>query len=86
MTRAVPTVRVSTMRKKRSAVSGASGGKAPYFWNRKTKPTASISAKTTVKYRVYWLTFFCPAGPSFMSASRRGLTMVSNCMMIDAVI
>ena len=46
---------------------------------------ASMRARITVKYRVYWLTFFWPASPSFMSASSLGMTIVSNCMMMDAV-
>ena len=89
MTMTAPTVSVSTtmttLRSVKVELPAASTGKAPWLRNRKTKPMASMSARTAVKYRVYWLTFFCPAGPSFMRASSFGLTMVSSCMMIDAV-
>ena len=36
-------------------------------------------------YRVYCVIFFCPISPSFCKASRRGMTTVSSCMMIEDV-
>ena len=38
-----------------------------------------------VRYRVYWVSLAWPAWPCFFSCSNRGMTTVSNCTMIDAV-
>ena len=42
-------------------------------------------AMNTVRYRVYWVILAVPAWPSFFSASSRGMTTVSSCRMMLAV-
>ncbi|OPZ76219.1 MAG: hypothetical protein BWY79_01720 [Actinobacteria bacterium ADurb.Bin444] len=44
-----------------------------------------MKPRIPVKYRVYWLIFFCPASPSLASAASEGTTTVSSENMIDAV-
>ena len=43
------------------------------------------TARPSVRYRVYWVIFAWPDWPSLRSCSRRGITTVSSCRMIDAV-
>ena len=38
-----------------------------------------------VRYRVYWVSLAWPDWPCFFSCSNRGMTTVSSCTMIDAV-
>ena len=38
-----------------------------------------------VRYRVYWVSLAWPAWPSFLSCSNLGITTVSSCTMIEAV-
>ena len=38
-----------------------------------------------VRYRVYWVSLAWPAWPSVLSCSNLGITTVSSCTMIDAV-
>src|SRR5579875_1281571 len=38
-----------------------------------------------VRYRVYWVSLFCPDWPSFFSCSKRGITTINSWMMMLAV-
>ena len=48
-------------------------------------PKDCISARITVKYRVHCVILRRPSSPSFCSFSSVGMTTVSSCRMIDAV-
>ena len=48
----------------------------PYDWN---------MAISTVRYRVYWLSFLRPDSPSFLSVSSVGIAAVINWMMMLAL-
>src|SRR5882757_5429765 len=50
-----------------------------------TRPVPCSTASATVRYRVYWVIFVVPAWPSFLRASRRGMTTVRSCRMMLAV-
>ena len=50
-----------------------------------TRPVPCRTASATVRYRVYWVIFVVPAWPSFLRASRRGITTVSSWRMMLAV-
>src|SRR6204780_5973998 len=50
-----------------------------------TYTTAYTRPSPTVTYLVYWVIFAWPACPSFRSVSRRGITWVSSCTMMLAV-
>ena len=42
-------------------------------------------ARPRVRYRVYWVILACPDCPSLRNCSRRGITTVSSCRMMLAV-
>ena len=48
-------------------------------------PVDCKMARPMVRYRVYWVIFACPAWPSFFRVSSRGMTTVSSCRMMLAV-
>jgi hypothetical protein len=61
-------------------------------WNRRPGVRASATnavdcriASPTVRNRVYWVILACPAWPSFFRDSSRGITTVSSCRMMLAV-
>ena len=50
-----------------------------------TYPVDWSTARPTVRYLVYWVILACPAWPSCFSVSSRGMTTVSSCRMMLAV-
>src|SRR5271169_1704352 len=50
-----------------------------------TYPVDWSKARPTVRYLVYWVILDCPACPSCFSVSSRGITTVSSCKMMLAV-
>ncbi len=50
-----------------------------------TRPVPWRMARAIVRYRVYCVILAVPDCPSFLRASRRGITTVSNCRMMLAV-
>src|SRR5580704_3068934 len=50
-----------------------------------TYPVDWSKARPTVRYLVYWVILDCPACPSCFSVSSRGITTVSSCRMMLAV-
>ena len=50
-----------------------------------TYPVDWSTARPTVRYLVYWVILDCPAWPSCFSVSSRGITTVSSCRMMLAV-
>jgi hypothetical protein len=79
----VPAVSVVTIRAK---VSGRWSGSAPRFRMRKVWPIAWITARTTVRYRVYWASLRLPASPSSVAISLSwGKTTWRRLMMMEAV-
>src|SRR6516225_2419450 len=48
-------------------------------------PVDWSTARPTVRYLVYWVILACPAWPSCFSVSSRGMTTVSSCRMMLAV-
>src|ERR687892_507235 len=90
MITAVPAVMVMTMTAMTPADSSGmiSSGQ---FWNSpplrasETIVVACSTASPMVRYLVYWVILVWPAWPSFLRASRRGITTVSNCRMMLAV-
>ncbi|MPM81480.1 hypothetical protein SDC9_128533 [bioreactor metagenome] len=57
-----------------------------YPFNPILKAVACINANTTVPYLVYCAIFFLPSSPSFARASRLGIAIVNNCIIIEALI
>src|SRR3954452_9496624 len=48
-------------------------------------PVACRIARASVRYRVYWVILVCPAWPSFLRVSSRGITTTSSCRMMLVV-
>src|SRR6201994_455398 len=72
-------------------ISGLAAPDAPQPLNRvpdlasSTYPVDWSTARPTVRYLVYWVILACPAWPSCLSVSSRGMTTVSSCRMMLAV-
>ena len=72
-------------------ISGLAVPAAPQPLNRvpdlasSTYPVDWSTARPTVRYLVYWVILACPACPSCFSVSSRGITTVSSCRMMLAV-
>ena len=49
------------------------------------RPVDCRTASPTVRYRVYWVSRAVPDCPSCLRASKRGITTVSSCTMMLAV-
>ena len=82
---AVPAVSVMTVIS-RNGQPGFSTN-APWFMPSSpiAMPNPWIIAMPMVPKRVYWMIFFRPRSPSLASLARCGITTVSSCRMIDAL-
>ena len=95
MMTAVPATMVMTMVAiRKTDASGISGFRVEVHcddWNSCPLRASSMypvdcrTASPMVRYRVYWVILAWPAWPSFFSVSRRGITTVSSCKMMLAV-
>src|SRR5260370_27946231 len=82
---------VAMVRTEALGIGGLAPPDAPHPLNRvpdlasSTYPVDWSTARPTVRYLVYWVILACPACPSCFSVSSRGITTVSSCRMMLAV-